>query len=926
VILTNAWYRLATYAADGSDIATHKTPQSILEQAGQGSAQSVTVPRSTGISGYKLSLVELLVPRANASSFLSSPFGLRFDQSPCNTSSLAESNYCSIIVTLQNWDPLSDPYQETFVNESAAELIEFTCSDNEENMTALCTNGRNVTAFCNGTAGMIYQPCPQESFTAVRVPINRKRHKHFCELMNFTSTTITCQCNLNTGGGGGVGGGGNRRMRRLQEDGIENDDSSISVDFTSAGESVVTDFTETWGSLDDLSFSDVMKSVQVLLTMLVIAIVSVVLVLLAWREDVKDIKKEQQKQEAFLEHHKSQRFASKTIVDSSSGECRSSTCSPTPPRPFSGRISFRGFRKQRVIEDQGLSSSHTETIESVADMLSAALPNVMQPLPLWAKYKNEIKAYHRWGGIYFHYSNAYSRPLRMLSLITNVILFLFVEAVIYEIADPDDGFCEEQDDLSACLAEPSAFSSGESKCYWDEEAISCHIREIDGSILKVVIVAIFASSIGTPFVVLLQILIQKYLAAETTNGNKQFKKVSPTTQGAILRRGTSRHLSRASLNRAVSILPVHASNAGSAKEGEEIDRATLFDSDGNLITTTSLREEIPLFFADVQGYRASLSANDCKEFDEVWGFSFGDEDNFFHWIKKTFMRIFRKMLKKDAQSVDLVLVAELKRVHDVVIDEMYFFGRQDVNNADKNKRLINLFVKDLLSSANGKILENKHRRDNSPRGKVSLRVKIFIWVFITLMLASMLLYVYLFAMRQTARRQNAWFQTFIVWLLFEIALVSSGIVYVIIPSYILNDLKTVRKNIIADINNFKTKLDTRLRNKKAAIVSAGGENTELSDAQIKAEKDLLNKEMDERTEFNWAAKYLYVSHRLAKVLPQLPISCNVLQFSTPWPNQSLKEDNKMSDNYNAKFTFVGQSVSKIVYFMLLGLDRLLFGP
>lgn len=120
------------------------------------------------------------------------------------------------------------------------------------------------------------------------------------------------------------------------------------------------------------------------------------------------------------------------------------------------------------------------------------------------------------------------------------------------------------------------------------------------------------------------------------------------------------------------------------------------------------------------------------------------------------------------------------------------------------------------------------------------------------------------------------------------------------------------------MNAFKSKIEQRIEAKKEAIQATGVQHFELSEAEIEDEMERLTKEAEEGCVFN-AAKYLYVSHRLARALPHLPISVNVLQFSTPWPNQSLKEDNKMSDNYNANFTFVGQSLSKVLYFVLLGL-------
>ena len=842
VVVTNLWYRLATYAVESGVDVTYATPQTVLELAGNHDSQSVFVPSSSDAVSYKLSLVEVLLPRANSSSFLSSPLGLRFDKLPCNATAVGAN--CSVLITLQNWSPLRYPYRESVANESASLEVEYVCASQVENISLACPGGYNITVECNGTAGQIRQACPQESYTYGCQSIGRDASS--CELVSLTKTNITCKCYLNS------------EDRRLQEqESTTSDDSSISVDFTSAGESILTDFTATWRSVDDIGVSDIKNSIHVLVTIVVIFIVSVTLVLLAWMKDYD--------------------------------ENNSKTVNSVQPLPHK-------------------SWGYGETKKSTSAELDAALPTVLQPLPVWTKYKAELRSYHRWGGIYFHYSKAYSRPLRMLSLITNVILFLFVEAVTYELADPDDGFCESQNLADECLAETSAFDSSESKCYWDADSGTCHIRDIESDIMKVAVVAVFAAVVGTPFVVFLQFLIQKFLAAETATREKSSRVVVPVSSAssrAQLRRIRSRHIS--------TILPVHS-----------VTDLEPSQSKSTTILSMTAQEELPRLFADIQRYRSTLSVAECKVFDRMWGLSFDDKRSVTEEVRKMIAGALRKILKKHAESVELVLIQALKRVHEGVQQEAIFFEREDINDSLKNKRLIYLFVKDLLSSVNGKILESKYRRDNARREQVLWQVKVGVWIFISSVLTSMLFYIYLFAMRQTESRQKAWFQTFLLWVAFEVLLVSSAIVFfqhVIIPSYILNDLSMVRNRIENDIAKFESKLRSRLAGKATnrRLLGAPTSGDDISSSEeVATECDILTKELEEIEEFN-AAKYLYVSNRLARALPRLPISCHVLQFTTPWPNQSLKEDNKMSDNYDAKFTFVAQSLSKVVLFLLIGL-------
>jgi hypothetical protein len=87
--------------------------------------------------------------------------------------------------------------------------------------------------------------------------------------------------------------------------------------------------------------------------------------------------------------------------------------------------------------------------------------------------------------------------------------------VCADLADPDDGSCETYEDLSTCQRDKSVLSSDTSKCYWDNEHRSCHIRDIGGDFQRVVMVAVIVAVIGTPFALMAEALICNVLAADT---------------------------------------------------------------------------------------------------------------------------------------------------------------------------------------------------------------------------------------------------------------------------------------------------------------------------------------------------------------------------------------------------------------------------
>ena len=159
--------------------------------------------------------------------------------------------------------------------------------------------------------------------------------------------------------------------------------------------------------------------------------------------------------------------------------------------------------------------------------IEESLPLVMRPIPLLDKCKNEMKIYHRWVGVYFHYSSAYPRPLRVLSLWINIVLMLFIQSLLYDLADPDDGSCEKQETMSDCLRLKSSLSSSP-ECVWssdvnnesevDSSQISeaeCSFRSIHRDFDRVLIVAILSGILSSPFSILFQSLILFVLSAKT---------------------------------------------------------------------------------------------------------------------------------------------------------------------------------------------------------------------------------------------------------------------------------------------------------------------------------------------------------------------------------------------------------------------------
>ena len=104
--------------------------------------------------------------------------------------------------------------------------------------------------------------------------------------------------------------------------------------------------------------------------------------------------------------------------------------------------------------------------QGLLDMAEEALPKVLGSRSFTSQIQQELKRHHRWLGVIFHYSDQFPRVLRVISLATNIIIMLFIQSITYNLTNGDDGTCARMQTESDCLEAPSAFSTGESKCYW----------------------------------------------------------------------------------------------------------------------------------------------------------------------------------------------------------------------------------------------------------------------------------------------------------------------------------------------------------------------------------------------------------------------------------------------------------------------------
>ena len=238
---------------------------------------------------------------------------------------------------------------------------------------------------------------------------------------------------------------------------------------------------------------------------------------------------------------------------------------------------------------------------------------------------------------------------------------------------------------------------------------------------------------------------------------------------------------------------------------------------------------------------------------------------------------------------------DLKQINETVEEELAALKVSHLSKQEIGQRILFLFQCDLLPGVSGKILELKSTRDKSKLKYASWLQKCLGWLFLLALDCGMLFYIFLFALTQTGSRQNAWFQSFAMWIIVEICLVSTAIVFVshiVVPLLVMKDITQIKRRLIENIREFNDKVNRK---------TADNQNVD----QIDEENEVFN-----------AAKYLFVSTRLAKHYPMLKQSKIISQFSTPWPRQSYHRVDNVSKQYDKKFSAVTKSASFLLMFFV----------
>lgn len=150
--------------------------------------------------------------------------------------------------------------------------------------------------------------------------------------------------------------------------------------------------------------------------------------------------------------------------------------------------------------------------------LDSSLPNIYQRKGLVRAW-NEIACHHRWFSLVFGKNPLMGKDYQLLSLWTNVLIFFFLESIVYNLSDRHERDCKKFMTRTDCESDESFLGLSEAKCRWDGSSKYCTFNEPDSSVLRVVFCAVFVAILTVPCSILVEYLIARVLCA-TTLGNE----------------------------------------------------------------------------------------------------------------------------------------------------------------------------------------------------------------------------------------------------------------------------------------------------------------------------------------------------------------------------------------------------------------------
>ena len=265
----------------------------------------------------------------------------------------------------------------------------------------------------------------------------------------------------------------------------------------------------------------------------------------------------------------------------------------------------------------------------------------------------------------------------------------------------------------------------------------------------------------------------------------------------------------------------------------------------------------------------------------------------------------------------LSIYDDLEAIHESERREMPFFHTNKHEDDALNSRLMFLFQCDLIAGFQSKVIKDKTNRDKHIPSPKHALFRALAWLLILSQNGMMLSYVMLFALEQSEVNQRAWVYSFLLWIIIDIFLISTGTViltHIILPRLVMSEVEKNKLRMIELIRKFHE----NVINQNGLMMTQVPNEVIGFDQSMKAANN--NQEMKETNTspfvFN-AANYFFVSMRIAEKFPDLIVSRLIRQFVSHLPRKHHQYS--ASQSYGMSFLFISKGITLILFFIISGM-------
>jgi hypothetical protein len=462
--------RMTSSASGCSSTASITMPTTSLENTLNHQTTQLTVPAcpsSENQSSLSFAAISLSSSLYSHSGFVSNPVSLVFSSNPCSPGDTSSS--CTTQFTTA-----SNNAGMGIILDSVNKSIECLASDRSSHFIT-CPNEKEYNVSCRGRAETIIFHCP----SVARSPVcdglmGTQAYENGCAVVSYGPNNITCSCPITHAG---------------TTSAISSSSTGVEVSYVTLLTTTEKTFTSTIVSAQDLNVNTLKKSWQVIITIGALLIGMVMTMLYSHYADKK----------ARGKISTEEKLLNQAKLHSS-------------------------VYQQNLVQQRNRNETETRTMIEIAE---EALPKILNSQSLSTRIWNEEKRFHKYLGIFCHFSLQFPRILRVVSLSTNVIIMLFIQSLTYNFTHGNDGTCEKLQTAENCLAPKSDYGTGSTKCYWQSDSTAtvetetgtCHFLQPENNIEIILFVAIFSALVSIPLAIFVDYLINYILSAPDSQSN-----------------------------------------------------------------------------------------------------------------------------------------------------------------------------------------------------------------------------------------------------------------------------------------------------------------------------------------------------------------------------------------------------------------------